>query len=388
MPETPDDAAALRICRAPKPGAGAVKGVLRWAMTAPRPDKVAPLLLLQTDNYLNRKGRAAGYAEALDACAAPDPAPLWKTIEEDWETYRIWHAIRAVGRLRDKRQTERLIALGDRPILRIHWSAIREAAAEHGLPIPAEIAAAQARLEAERGPADFREHFLARKAAWPAALDLETAHHPSQGERPMAKTAAAKPEAGAQAPAFLDPEKEKHAFLKAHKQALQKKWSLKSMNPLFDAVDLAFYLAALGRNADAAGICGLIADSVSFSGNYNVWTPVGYAICLRARLLRLAGKAGEADAALKPVIATPMNRTPAQAQIDKDLGTLQADLDKALAASAKKAACQSAARKLYTASWYLEFAHAKVPGFGSYAIDPLETLWREGLGKLAARLDS
>jgi hypothetical protein len=160
------------------------------------------------------------------------------------------------------------------------------------------------------------------------------------------------------------------------------------MNPLFDAVDLAFYLAALGRNADAAEIAGLIASSVSFSGNYNVWTPVGYAICLQARLLRSAGKSDEADAALKPVITTPMNRTPPQAQIDKDLAALPGDLDKALAISAKKPACSSAARKLYTVSWYLEFAHAQVPGFGSVATAALETLWRDGMGKLAARLDS
>jgi hypothetical protein len=204
----------------------------------------------------------------------------------------------------------------------------------------------------------------------------------------MANTAAAKPDSAGQAPAFLDPAKEAHAFIKAHKQALQKKWSLKSMNPLFDAVDLAFYLTALGRDADAAEICGLIADSVSFSGNYNIWSPVGYAICLRARLLRSAGQAGAADAALAPVIAKPMVLTPPQAQMDKDLAALPAALDKALAASAKKAACQTGARKLYTVSWYLEFAHAKVPGFGGVAIDPLEALWREGLGKLAARLDS
>lgn len=390
MAQALEDEDAFRICRTPKPGAGAAKRVLRWAMTPPRPDKVAPLLLLQTDNYLNRKGLAAGFPEALDVCAALDPDALWKTIEGDWETYRVWHAIRAVGRMRDLQQTERLIALGERPILRIHWSAIKEAAAAQGMPIPAAIAAAQARLDAERGPADFHEAFLARKPSWPAELDLETAvKKPSPtGEKAMAKTAATKPEAASDVPGFLDPEKEPHAFLKAHKQALQKKWSLKSMNPLFDAVDLAYYLAALGRTADAAEISGLIADSVSFSGNYNVWSPVGYAICLRARLLRQAGRAGDADAALKPVIATPMVRTPVQAQIDKDLAALPDELDKALAGTAKKAACSNAARKLYKVSWYLEFALAKVPGFGSVATGPLETLWREGLGKLAARLDS
>lgn len=207
----------------------------------------------------------------------------------------------------------------------------------------------------------------------------------------MAKSAqsdsAADPKSAAM-PAFLDPEKETHAFLKAHKRALSKKWSLKSMNALFDGVDLAFFLAASKRDGEASEICNLLAASVSFAGNFNIWTPVGYAICLKARLLREAGKADEADAALKPVIANPFNRTPIQAQIDKDLSALPADLEKALAQSAKKASCQTVSRKLYTICWYLEMSLAKVPGFAGYPAEQLQELWRRGLPKLAARLDS
>jgi len=198
---------------------------------------------------------------------------------------------------------------------------------------------------------------------------------------------AAEPNSAA-VPAFLDPEKEPHAFLKARKQALFKKWSLKSMNPLFDGVDLAFFLAALKRDEESSEICNLLAASVSFAGNFNIWTPVGYAICLNARLLREAGRANEADAALEPVIANPFNRTPIQEQIDKDLWALPAALEKALAQSAKKASCQSASRKLYTVCWYLEMSLAKVPGFAGYPAEPLQELWRQGLAKLAARLDS
>lgn len=390
-----DDEAAIQICRTPSPGSGAVKAVLQWARNSPSPEKIPYLLLLQTKNHLNRKSLSEGYYQVLAACASDDPSPLWNTIEADWETYRVWHAIRAVAFLRDKSQTEKLIALGRRPILSIHWDAVKEAASAQGIPIPDTVSLAQAELERQRGPDDFHAVFLSRKTSWPPKFDLQEKikpeHHNPTGGEYMAKPAVSKPAADAKTsavPTFLDADREPQDFLKAHKRALSKTWSLKSMNPLYAGAELAYFLVSLKRDADAAEICDLLAGSVSFSNNFNIWTPVGHAICLRARLLRQAGKAGEADAALAPIITHPYNRTPPQAQIDKDLGALPANLEEALAQSAKKASCQTTARKLFSVCWYLEMSHAKVPGFSGYAPGPLEELWRQGLEKLAARLES
>lgn len=109
---------------------------------------------------------------------------------------------------------------------------------------------------------------------------------------------------------------------------------------------------------------------------------------LKGRRHRSEGKGEDADTILKPIIANPFNRTPIQAQIDKDLAGLPEPLEKALAQSAEKAACSSAARKPYTVCWYLEMSKAGVPGFTGYDAGPLEALWTRGLGELASRLDS
>lgn len=390
-----DDASAIQACRKSKPTATTAKAILQWAAASPRPDKIAWLLLLQTGNYLSRKSLDAGFTETLCACAAGDAGPLWRTVERDWETYRVWHAIRAIAHLRDKRETEKLLRLGAEPYLRIHWSAIKTAASEQGIAIPADIAEAQGRLEIQRGKADFHPWFEARKAAWPQTEDLDIQSPDRAAAKGMpassAKATADKTAPAAKAggfPDFLAPEQEENAFIKDRKQGLAKAWSLKSMNPLFDTVDLAYYLVALGRGRDAETICRLLADSVTFSGNFNIWSPVGSGIVLKARLLRAAGKAAEADAALQPVLANPFNRTPPPDQLAEQLQALPGDLEKATAHSGKKAACQSIARKLYTTTYFLEHAAARVPGYTGYPTEALEALWSRGLSLLADRIGS
>lgn len=382
---TLDDTEAIALCNTPNPTARSVKRLLEWATDPPRADKIPFLLLLQTNNHLSRKGLAAGFHGAVAACAKGDPGPLWKTIEGDWDTYRVLHAIRSLAATGDKAQVERLLALCNQPLLRIHWSAIAEAAEQHGVTVTARHLQAQERIEAKRGPGDFHVQFEARKSTWPSQFDLQG----KSAAKKVAKTAA-KPKAGSASalPAFLDASKESHPFIQSHKQALSKKWSVGAMGPLFAAVDLAYYLYALERSSEAEDICAFLASSVAFAGNFNVWTPVGYGMCLRARLLRVAGKQGEATRALQPVLEHPFRRLPPEAEMRAEVESLPQKLRDAATTRAKKAACQDIARQLYKVSLYSEHAAAKAQGYTFLAPKALESAWQDGLRLLCERLGS
>jgi hypothetical protein len=70
------------------------------------------------------------------------------------------------------------------------------------------------------------------------------------------------------------------------KASLAKKWSLTRAETLGDAVQLAWFSVALGRLDEARELAEHIAERVTFTGDYNVWTPVANAIALAARLAR------------------------------------------------------------------------------------------------------
>lgn len=57
---------------------------------------------------------------------------------------------------------------------------------------------------------------------------------------------------------------------------------------MFDAVELALYLEALDRSEEAVDLLEEITGPVEFTGNYNIWTPVGTGLVVLSRLYKLA----------------------------------------------------------------------------------------------------
>jgi hypothetical protein len=299
---------------------------------------------------------------------------LWAAVETDWDGYRIWHALRGLAGVGDKTDLERLISLGDQPLLRIHWQVIEEAAAQAGVPIPPHIRAAQQRLDEQRGSGDFYHHFEARRpvAAEEPAVTARTA-------RTTAK------EKGGFPPAF-SAEGETNAFLSAYKESRAGRWSLTRMEPLFEAVDLAVYLIALDRPGEALEVVSFLSSSVAFTGNYNIWTPVGYALCWQARLHRLAGDTARADAALQRVREHPFLVNLRQERVGQLLDRARADIDAASREKTAKAACHKLARALDTACFFVETGHAGFPWAGWYSVPQGEALVMDGLGRMGERL--
>ena len=73
------------------------------------------------------------------------------------------------------------------------------------------------------------------------------------------------------------------------KASLAKRWSLSRAACLTDATELAWFLVAVGRAAEARALVDQIADGVTFGGNHDLWSPASHAIALAARLARQSG---------------------------------------------------------------------------------------------------
>ncbi len=158
---------ALQVCRSSRPAPGAIKKVLEWAETSPSPDKVLPLLLLQTENHVSRKGLDQPFHQALARCAQNNDQALWDTVNQDSDAYRILHALRALTAPGSNVGWNRLFDLGRQRILRIHWKTIEDQAKKAGVEIPQDVLMAQASFEAERGTSDFYSLLKARKPLLP-----------------------------------------------------------------------------------------------------------------------------------------------------------------------------------------------------------------------------
>ena len=79
---------------------------------------------------------------------------------------------------------------------------------------------------------------------------------------------------------------EPHPYLAKIKPGVAKRFALTRMEALYEAVDFAWYLVALGRDDEARCLVDDIAAGATFNGNYNTWSPAASAIALAARLAR------------------------------------------------------------------------------------------------------
>lgn len=105
------------------------------------------------------------------------------------------------------------------------------------------------------------------------------------------------------APACIAPEGESNKALSKVRAKLAARPSLRSSVWLYDAQRLATSMHALGRDDDALAVARWLAANVTFQGNYDLWTPVGFARCLAARILRRRGDADGALDAVRPLVA-------------------------------------------------------------------------------------
>jgi hypothetical protein len=147
---------------------------------------------------------------------------------------------------------------------------------------------------------------------------------------------------------------EPHPYLAKIKPGLAKRFALTRMEPLFEAVDFAWYLVALGREDEARSLVDDIAAGLTFTGNHNIWSPASKAITLAARFARLAGEEPRRLALVGRLATHPafavMDRPRFEAWIADDAKKV-AD---ARAEASQKWACHNASRAAMDAGYFRE----------------------------------
>jgi hypothetical protein len=207
--------------------------------------------------------------------------------------------------------------------LRIHWGAIKDAAAAKKIPIPQSSVDAQLEKEKQRGTGDFNAYYDVRKSSWPSQFDL------GDGE-----------EEKASGPECFSSAHESNSHIKRIKAVLENSWKPSVVKSLYSATDLAILLVAQKRESDAAAICELLTHSVVFNMNYDKWTPVGYAHCL----LALSN-------------SKPANRL------------------------------EDATRVLYDWVWLLSPGKIQAEGFTAFDVKMADLMWTQSLSQLKAQLE-
>lgn len=141
--------------------------------------------------------------------------------------------------------------------------------------------------------------------------------------------------------------KEPNAIVAKAKASLAKSYKPTRSKAIDDGVTIAWQLVALGRSAEAAALARALASAVTFDGNHALWSPAADAMCLAARLARLANpKKNDAAALIKPIVDEP-----AFADVDRE------NFDAWVADAAKDLA---EARAESSAAWARNGAHAAV----------------------------
>ena len=84
----------------------------------------------------------------------------------------------------------------------------------------------------------------------------------------------------------FSPEEEAHKYLKRFKKSWIKRFRVTRMEEIYEAVDLANFLIALNRTAEAIKLLNFVISQIQFNGNYNTWSPAGCGIILLSRILR------------------------------------------------------------------------------------------------------
>jgi len=187
-------------------------------------------------------------------------------------------------------------------------------------------------------------------------------------------------------PSRFQPEREQHKFLKRFKASWVKRYRPTRMEEIFEAVDLATYLSALGRNDEAEALLAFVTDGAAFGGNFNVWTPMGCALVLLARLRRLGKDAAGARRALAPLIERSY-RVPVEPGEPAACVAETAHKLEEAAGESQKWACLGISRHLMDLHFFRETAKRGFPHAGSYPTKPLDAAIAECMDRLKARLE-
>lgn len=187
-------------------------------------------------------------------------------------------------------------------------------------------------------------------------------------------------------PREFNPEDETDLFLRKYKMSLSKRLTLSKMKELFEETDLAYYLVALDRKQEALAVTSFLSSNVSFSGNYNIWSPVGYSICLQIRLYRLSGNFELSSKGLSLLRMYPVYVIQ-EDKIEEKLDQLRFQLNRDFLQQSPKWACQSLARILYKLCYFREVHADSLRDFNPLGLSEVENLVVDGFRKLRFRLD-
>jgi hypothetical protein len=179
---------------------------------------------------------------------------------------------------------------------------------------------------------------------------------------------------------------ERHPFLAKIKPGVAKRFSRSRMEPLYEAVDVACYLVALGRDAEARGLVDDIAAGAVFAGNFNTWSPAANATSLAARLARLAGDELRRSTLVQRLVEHPAFATVDRPAFDTWMGSYATELERARSETSQKWACHRASRAVQGSVYFRETLGAgfyydtwTTPGAIDAVIDDGISLLRERL---------
>ena len=180
---------------------------------------------------------------------------------------------------------------------------------------------------------------------------------------------------------------EQFPFLAKLKRSLEKRLSLTRMETLFEEVDLAIYLLAQGRDAEALEVAAFLPAHISFAGNHNIWCPTGNAIAVSAFLYRKTGNEAAARTQLERLIEHPSHadREP-EFYEDMMTGLIPKSIEQASTDPSTKWACHRYARTIQRSIFWRE---TNVPGFHHYRFygnEVVERLRDVGLESLRGRM--
>lgn len=171
---------------------------------------------------------------------------------------------------------------------------------------------------------------------------------------------------------------EHNKYLGRVKASLAKTWSLSRADSISGATHLAWFLVALGREAEARELADHVADAAPGGGDRASTVATSSAMALAARLARLGGddarRASLVDRLVARSAATAAPRGPAAlAEAEKDVRSAEVD-------PSQKHACQGFAQGCARAAYLREAATAEVD------VDAVERTISQGLDGLRAQL--
>lgn len=170
------------------------------------------------------------------------------------------------------------------------------------------------------------------------------------------------------------------------KASLAKKWSLTRDESLADTVHVAWFLLALGRDAEALDLVDHVADRVTFTDDRAVWSAASTVIALAARIARESGDEERHASLVARLVEHPAIAATPLPVFQKWVAEAMKDVRSAEVDPSQKFACEGFARGCARASYVRETADSGGYEPGSVDVEALERTITEGLDGLRAHL--